>query len=125
MLLKHLEIEKWTPPVVYICFLLTESTPMFASVFLTDTLLFPPRFQQTSDSPSLWKASLSNPHPLFSNCMQNDVKSVRRDRFLQIKQIYTTPPFKCCHHSYKYFRNGFYVTFSNCRTVEKSLLFVQ
>ena len=33
------------------------------------------------------------------------------DRFLQIKQMYTTPPFKCCHHSYKYFRNGCYVTF--------------
>ena len=35
-----------------------------------------PPFKHTTHSPSLQKASHSNPHPLFSNCMQNDVTSV-------------------------------------------------
>ena len=43
-------------------------------------VIFPPRFQPTTDSPSLQKASFSNPCPLFSNCIQNDVTSVRRSK---------------------------------------------
>ena len=38
--------------------------------------LFPPVFQPTKHSPSLRKASRSNPSPLFSNCMQNDFTSM-------------------------------------------------
>ena len=34
------------------------------------------RFQPTTDSPSLQKVSRSNPHPPFSNCIQNDVTLV-------------------------------------------------
>ena len=37
---------------------------------------FPLLFWPTKHSPSLQKASRSNPHPLFSNCVQNDIMSV-------------------------------------------------
>ena len=38
---------------------------------------FPPlHFQPTTNSPSIWKASCSNPCSYFSSCMQNDVISV-------------------------------------------------
>ena len=37
---------------------------------------FPSLFGLTKHSPSLQKASRSNPHPIFSNCTQNDVMSV-------------------------------------------------
>ena len=52
----------------------------------------PPLFQLTKHSPSLQKASHSNPRPIFSNCMQNDVTLVPflPDDFLQKKQLYTT-----------------------------------
>ena len=39
---------------------------------------FPPLFQLRKHSPSLQKASPSNPGPYFSNCMLNDVTSVHR-----------------------------------------------
>ena len=38
---------------------------------------FPPRFKQTTHSPSLQKASRNNPRPHFLNWMKNDVTSVR------------------------------------------------
>ena len=37
---------------------------------------FPPLFRLTMHSPSLQKASCSNPRPTFSNCVQSDVTSV-------------------------------------------------
>ena len=48
----------------------------------------PPRFQPTVHSPSLRKASRSNPRPHFSNCMRNDVTWVRRC-WTSLKHIYT------------------------------------
>ena len=39
---------------------------------------FPPLFRLTKHSPSLQKASCSNPRPYFSNCMQNVITSVRQ-----------------------------------------------
>ena len=52
---------------------------------------FPPLFQLTKHSPSLRKASRSNPYPSFSNCRRNDVTQVRRclTSFRQ-KQLYST-----------------------------------
>ena len=41
-------------------------------------LVFHPLFWLTTYSPSLGKASCSNPHPSFSNCIQSDVTLVRR-----------------------------------------------
>ena len=44
---------------------------------------FPPLFRLTRHSPSLRKAFRSNPHPIFSTCMQND-------NFTQKTQLYPT-----------------------------------
>ena len=41
-------------------------------------LYFTPLFRLTRHSPSTRKASHSNPHPIFSNCMPNDVTLVLR-----------------------------------------------
>ena len=58
-------------------FLFTWSTPMSTSVFQDRSFLFgPPLFPLSRHSPSLQKASRSNPHPTFLNCMQSDVMSV-------------------------------------------------
>ena len=43
------------------------------------------------NSPSLRKASRSNPHALFSNCMQNDVTSVHHSRSKTNKCILLRP----------------------------------
>ena len=43
---------------------------------MVNTDYFPFLFQITTHSPSLWKASRSNPCPIFSNSTQNDVTSV-------------------------------------------------
>ena len=81
-----------TTPVVYNCFFLrkllqqwegelsksTESNPMLTYIFQDQYFIFPLRFNQTTHSASLRKASRSNPRPHFSNCMQNDVTSVHR-----------------------------------------------
>ena len=48
----------------------TASSPPFSK---TDPSSFPPHFQQTALSPSPWKATQSNLHPQFQNCLQNDV----------------------------------------------------
>ena len=50
----------------------------YSNVYLHDWyfLFSPSCFKQTTHSPSLRKASRSNPRPLFSNCMQNYVTSV-------------------------------------------------
>ena len=52
---------------------------------------YPPLFLLTTNSLSLRKASHSNPHPTFSNCMQNNVTSVPvcLTTFCK-KQLYTT-----------------------------------
>ena len=41
-------------------------------------LIFLYLFWLAKHSPSLWRASCSNPRPYFSNCLQNDVMSVHR-----------------------------------------------
>ena len=43
----------------------------------TDVTSFSMQFRLTKHSPSLRKASCSNPRPIFSNCMQNDITLVR------------------------------------------------
>ena len=51
---------------------------------------FPPLSRLTKHSPSLRKASRRNLRPIFSNCMQNDVTSVRHclTSFMQKKTVY-------------------------------------
>ena len=56
----------------------------------TDTFLFPPLFRPTKHSHSLRKAFLSNPRPIFLNCMQNDVTSMRHCLTSFRKKLYTT-----------------------------------
>ena len=46
---------------------------VFAEFSRTDPLLIPPLFRLPKHSPSLQKASYSKSHPIFSNCMRNDV----------------------------------------------------
>ena len=52
--------------------------------------IFPPLFWLTKNSPSLRKASYSNPRPIFSKCIQNDVMSMRRCLTSFQKKLYTT-----------------------------------
>ena len=54
----------------------TRNTPMFTCIFQDQNFLISPLFRLTKHSPSLQKASRSNPCPTFSNCTQNDVTSV-------------------------------------------------
>ena len=57
-------------------------------------LIFPPLFRLTIHSPSLQKASRSNLHPIFSNCMQSDITQVPFClTIFSKKQLYTTAEF--------------------------------
>ena len=74
----------------HLCLLLEvlQCSPPFSR---TNTFIFALLFQPTKHSPSLQKASRSNPHPLFSNCMWNDVMSMRHClTSFRKKQLYTT-----------------------------------
>ena len=63
---------------------------------------FPPHFKQTTNSPSLRKASRSNSRPLFSNYLQNDVMSVRLcwSSFRKKTNCILLAPFKKFHFKY-------------------------
>ena len=76
---------------------------VFTAFSRTDPFLFPPLFRLAMHSPFLRKASLGNPYPTFSNCMQSDVMSVPFClTTFRKKQLYTTNTFKVKSKNYFY-----------------------
>ena len=53
-------------------------TEVKIGVLLVINFFFTPSLSANKAHPSLWKDSHRNPRPHFSNCMQNDITSVRR-----------------------------------------------
>ena len=90
-------------------FLIKSCESLTLSVFCVEILsYFPPLFRLTTHSPSLQKASRSNPCPTFSNCTQNDVTSVL---FCLTNFRKNTIVYYCCrlvwaYHAAKH-RNGY------------------
>ena len=92
----HVRLGAWSKPIIWETRLKKENIySKYSNVHLCFPGLilsyFPLLFWLTKHSPSLRKTSRSNPRPIFSNCMRNNVTSVHHclTSFIK-KQLYTT-----------------------------------